>query len=237
PQVALAALAAGALPEAAASATLGPAPQPGTEQHWTRARLQARLRQLGLDPAGFAIPSEIAITRQAEPVSRAAVAAAAATFLRRPVAIDAVHFNAPWSTALAPKILVVGTRRDLAHDQLDLFCRDANDPQLLPFTVTMAGAATLIPERALGASLATAKDAAAGPVLVAPGQMAAMQLDNPNLALSMQVQPLARGRAGDRIRVWSPATHTTLNAIVVGKNQVRRVASGFANGAQHGSER
>lgn len=222
PQVALGALAEGELSARTAQLVLAAAPQPGTEQVWSRAQLQSRLRSLELDPADFTIPERISVTRQARRIDAAAVAAAASAYLKREVRPDQLQFTPPYTTAAAPRITVIDARADRARGALDLLCKDAGDSKLLPFTVAVAGVAApaSIPAAPLAARL---KEAA---FLVTPGTMATMVLNNPNLDLTLQVKPLGAGRAGDRIRVWSAATHATLTVEVVGKNQVRATSAG-----------
>jgi len=225
PQVPLAALAAGELPAAVGALVLGPAPQPGTEQWWTRAQMQARLRGLELDPAGFTIPDRILVTRRAQRVDAGAVAAAASAYLKREIRADQLDFTAPFTTSTDPRITVIGARADRARGALDLLCKDANDAKLLPFTVAIAGAA--LPAAAPPAAAApVASPPAEAPFLVTPGTMATLELANPALTLTLQVKPLGAGRAGDRIRVWSAATHATLKVEVVGKNEVRAAGAG-----------
>ncbi len=220
-----------------AATVLAPSPQPGSPLRLSRGQLQAQLRRLGVNPARFVIPSQVEIVRQAQAIPFAAVIAAVSSYLRRPVAPSELLYSAPATTAAAPAVVVVRERVDAAHGRLELLCRDRNDPQLLPFAVSLALSPAALSRRAAAArarELAWARAVVKPrpravpmptPILVQPGHTANLLINTPGFALVTQVMPLEPGRLGQHIRVTSLATHAVLPAVVSGKNQLRAAAS------------
>jgi hypothetical protein len=225
------------LPLALAGIVLAPAPQPGSPLRLSRAQLRARLRGLGVDAARFAIPAEITVVRRARAIPRAAVDAAVAAYVHRVVPASELLFAAPLTTAAAPDVVVVRELVDAAHGRLELLCRDRNDPQLLPFAVSLAqspaalahrAAAERARQRAWARAAVPARPVAVAmptPILVRPGHRANLVIDDPGFSLVTEVMPLEPGRKGQSIRVRSLATRALLTAIVTGRNQLRAAAS------------
>lgn len=206
---------------------LAAAPQPGMPLRWSAAQLSARLRGAGVPAADFVIPAEVEIERQAAPVPAAAVLTAASAYLHRPLAAADLEFLAPQTTARHPAVMVLRSQPDVAHGRLDLICRAQNDPQLLPFTVSVRVPAAELEQqarqrwlRAFAAPRAVSAARPALPLLVRTGHLARLTINDPGFALVTLVEPLQPGRAGDIIRVRSLATKAVLRVRVTGIDQV-----------------
>lgn len=204
---------------------LAAAPQPGTPLRWNHAQVENRIAAAGLAPEDFAIPPAIEIHREARSVTAAEVQTALTTYLRRPA--EAMTFVPPLTTVAGDVgLAVTASRPDLPHGRLVLTCRAANDPELLPFTVTVPLPAAELSARRQAALLpANAVPAAAAPaILVQPGRPAQWLIANTAYSLTSQVMPLQAGRAGQIIRAVNTATHAPVRVRVVGKDQVASVA-------------
>ncbi|MGH9394516.1 MAG: hypothetical protein ACRD1E_10135 [Terriglobales bacterium] len=199
------------------------APAPGSPLGLNREEARSRLEAAGLDADEFTIPVRIEITRVAHPLPLRYVQAALAAHLHRAIAPDGIRFTAPLITAEGdPDVVVESERADLIRGELELRCRARRDPALLPFMVAMRLPRTeLLALRPVPAAVTPARAAAA--VLVHPGQVAALEVKQKEFQLVTQVMPLEAGRAGERIRALSLATHATLEVEVTGPNQVRAI--------------
>lgn len=222
-------------PPALSGLVLAAAPQPGMPLRWSAAQLTSRLRSAGVPTADFAIPAEVEIERRAAPVPEAAVLSAVSAYLRRPLHPDDLDFLAPLTTAAEPAISVLRSQPDVAHARLDVICRAQNDPQLLPFTVSVRIPAAELAQqarqrwlRAFAASHATAAAPRPASPLVRTGRLARLSISDPGFALVTMVEPLQPGRAGEIIRVRSLATKAVLQVRVTGPDQVSALPNAFA---------
>ena len=200
------------------------APQPGAELVWPRAQLRRQLQAAGLDPAIFAIPERVIVTRRALPVARRFVLDALAQHFHHRVAAGDIEFSPPLTTAIGdPGIEVVAARLDLGRGGMDVRCRATADPRLLPFMVFMRLPATELALQRRRPLLEAAVAAVAPPELVTPGRLAELSIANHGFALTTAVMPLQAGRAGDTVRAVSLATHAVLQVRVVGRDRVDSV--------------
>lgn len=230
------------LPAAAQAVSLGRAPQAGSVRVFTESQLRQAITRLPLGAADIDVAGPVVVRRRVWPLDAQTIrqALAASRFTHRLDLSQAKITLPPGFATVTPHPQVEVSVLLPSSDHLGFLarmrCRERAACQ--SFVVEIAWNATTGGIHSSEISLASRNSAppalmsAAGPVLVEPGRLAWLVIENDGLKITQPMMPLRRARLGEVVRVRDPFSHRSLLAEVSGKGELR-----LANASRQGEAR
>lgn len=159
--------------------------------------------------------TSLTLAQAATPIPARYVLAAVDAHFQQTIAPAAVSYFPPSTTfAGDPGLAIVSARPDLRRGGVDLECRVTRDPQLPAFNIWVRHA---LPPPSAAAQLR----AQPAPLLITPGHIASLSIQQGSMSLLTQVRPLQAAHRGQRVRAVSLATHAVIEVEPIAVNEVR----------------
>jgi hypothetical protein len=209
---------------------LGAAPMAASRRVFSRLQIEQQLRQFPSTLRQLEIPDQVIVTRKRRRLSSAEILTAIEAFrgngesdgFRKPD-LKGVKLEAPvFVTKPDPGLEVRRVDSDLVQRKTRFLLWASNEPQMLPFYVTIEG---LLGHRSLRVTVdqvkPTRQTRSSPSVLVAVGQPAKLIFETPTLRMTALVTPLESGVKGQVISVRNQDTQRVLKAQVVGSGLVQ----------------
>jgi len=209
---------------------LGNAPQAASQRIISRLQIERQLRSFPSTLRQLEIPDQVIVTRKRRRLSPTEILTAIETCIARgeldglqTLNLKGLKLAAPvFVTKPDPGVEVRRVDPDPVQGKTRLLLWTANEPQMLPFYVTVEGLPTARPpQAAVEKGKSNPKATALPTVLVAVGKPAKLVFETPTMRMTALVTPLESGVKGQFISVRNPDTQRVLKAEVVGAGVVQ----------------
>lgn len=211
---------------------LGNAPLAATQRVISRVQIEQQLREFPSTLQQLEIPDRVIVTRKRRRLSSAEILTAIETCMARGAldgfrtsSLNGLDLKAPvYVTKPDPGLEVRRVDSDPVQRKTRFLLWTSNEPQMLPFYVTIAGLpGSRSPQVTVDKGKSTRQATLFPMVLVAVGKPAKLVVETPTLRMTALVTPLESGVKGQLISVRNQDTQRELKAEVVGADllQVR----------------
>jgi hypothetical protein len=215
----------GGLGEICRQVILGDAPLAASERVISRVQIEQQLREFPSTLRQLEIPDRVIVTRKRRRLSSAEILTAIETCMARGESdgfrtpnLNGLKLQAPvFVTKADPGLEVRRVDSDPVQRKTRFLLWTSNEPQMLPFYVTIEGLpGGRSPRMTVDKGASTRQTTSFPIVLVAVGKPARLIVETPTIRMTAIVTPLESGVKGQLISVRNQDTQRVLKAEVVG---------------------
>jgi hypothetical protein len=209
---------------------LGDAPLAASQRVISRVQIEQQLRQFPSTRQQLEIPDQVIVTRKRRRLSSAEILTAIENCMAREESdglrlpnLKGVKLEAPVFVTMAdPGLEVKRVDLDPVQRKTRFLLWTSNEPQMLPFYVTIEGLPSpRAPRKTVDKGKPKPQATSFPTVLVAAGKPARLVFETPTLRMTALVTPLESGVQGQLISVRNQDTQRVLKAEVVGADLVQ----------------